>query len=173
MGAQRLRFYIVPGANVETALAYEVRVFNPPIPAAGGPCVDQVLPAGRVALVDSISVNNKALTGDGQKVSADRDLDVTWSTTDGDADVYTASLIEMTKVPVGGGDINTVPVVRASVTSTTNRAVIRRKHLEPGRYYYVAVQTHIGFPGAQAGDFATIDYPRGASNGVSGVFLVE
>ena len=168
MGAQRLRFYTVPGAVDATTLAYEVRVYNPPIPAVAGPCADQLLSAGRVALVDSISVNGKTISRDDQVVP-DGDLDVTWSTSNGDADMYSVYLIEMTNSPA----MMTVPIARIGITTAATRARIRSDYLQPGHYYYLAVETHVGFPGAQAGDFATIAYPRGYSSGVSGVFLVE
>jgi hypothetical protein len=177
MGARLQRNFKLPGTELGSDLVYELRTYNAPVALqSGAACTPQQLPAGRTALVGSISVDGKAITRDDLEVSTTttKPLDITWSTADGDVDAYTTSLIEMVAIPTPGGTgMRTVQVARISVTTTGTRASIPRSYLERGRYYFITVETNTGFPGAADGDFSTIAYPRGIGRAVSGVFKAE
>jgi hypothetical protein len=177
IGASLLRYYVVPGANTETQLTYEVRTYNEPVALVpGAACTPQDLPAGRIALVASISVDGRVLARDDLEIDADSDkpLDITWSPTEGDVDYYTTYLIEMVPIPAAAsGDVNTIQVAKIGVTSTGTRAVVPRVYLERDHYYFIAVESNTGFPKAAAGDFSTIKYPRGITRAVSGVFKAD
>jgi hypothetical protein len=161
----------VSGVSVVLALDYETKLETAaPASTCAAPVASLTTDVGTAT---GISLDQQPLVVDGAQIPipAKRDLELKWTHTRS-ADMFTVTLFEVTLVQIGEAT-GTALVPKRAITTSTPGARIDRRLLESGKHYVFQVSTFRGYPGAAAGNFEPLTYPRGQTTTFSSMFQAQ